>query len=107
MASRPRFAFIFAPEAIDHLDTIERKYHHLLRQVIDEQLTYTPAEETRNRKPLQQPAPFDATWELRCGPRNRFRVFYDVDFEARTISVLAIGVRDRNRLRIGGEEYPR
>jgi mRNA-degrading endonuclease RelE of RelBE toxin-antitoxin system len=106
MARRPKFALIFAPEAIDHLDTIERKYHRLLRQAIDQQLTYTPAEETRNRKPLGQPAPFAATWELRCGPDNRFRVLYDVDLEARTVLVLAIGVKDRNRLLIGGEEYP-
>ena len=28
---------------------------------------------------MEPPAPFDASWELRCGPKNRFRVFYDVD----------------------------
>jgi hypothetical protein len=63
------------------------------------------AAETRNRKPLDQPAPFEASWELRCGPDNRFRVFYDVDAESQTVLVLAIGVNERNRLLIGGEEY--
>jgi mRNA-degrading endonuclease RelE of RelBE toxin-antitoxin system len=100
-----KFSITFAPEVIDHLDSIERKYHRLLRQAIDEQLIYAPAEETRNRKPLVQPAPFAATWELRCGPQNRFRVFYDIDFQARTAFVLAIGVKERGRLFIGGEEY--
>ena len=66
-------------QAIEHLGLIESKYHGLLRRMINEQLTFTPTEETRNRKPLDQPAPFGASWELRCGPDNCFRVFYDVD----------------------------
>jgi mRNA-degrading endonuclease RelE of RelBE toxin-antitoxin system len=105
MARRPRFEVTFAPEAINHLDAIERKYHRLLQQAITEQLAHRPTEVTRNRKPLEQPAPFHATWELRCGPENRFRIFYDVDSEARTVFVLAIGIKDRNRLNVGGEEY--
>ena len=95
----------FAPEAIEHLDLIESKYHGLLRRTIKEQLTHKPTSETRNRKPLDQPAPFGASWELRCGPDNRFRVFYEVDAAARQVQVLAIGVKDRNRVLIGGEEY--
>src|SRR5262245_20580350 len=105
MAKRPRFTLSFAPQAIEHLDLIESKYHGLLRRTIHEQLTFTPTEETRNRKPLDQPAPFAASWELRCGPDNRFRVFYDVDAESQEVRVLAIGVKDRNLLSIGGEEY--
>src|SRR6266436_7423420 len=105
MAKRPKFTLSFAPQAIEHLDLIESKHHGLLRRTIKEQLTYTPTEETRNRKPLEQPAPFGASWELRCGPANRFRVFYEVDAESETVAVLAIGVKDRNRLVIGPEEY--
>jgi mRNA-degrading endonuclease RelE of RelBE toxin-antitoxin system len=105
MAKRPKFTLAFAPEAIEHLDLIESKYHGLLRRTIREQLTHAPTEETRNRKPLEQPAPFQASWELRCGPGNRFRVFYDVDSPSQTVQVLAIGVKDRSRLLIGGEEY--
>jgi mRNA-degrading endonuclease RelE of RelBE toxin-antitoxin system len=105
MAKRPKFTLTFAPQAIEHLDGIESKYHGPLRRTINEQLTHTPAEETRNRKPLEVPAPFDATWELRCGPDNRFRVFYDVDPGPRVVWVLAIGIKDRTRLFIGDEEY--
>jgi hypothetical protein len=54
---------------------------------------------------LHQPAPFDATWELRCGPDNRFRVFYEVDPVEGIVSILAIGIEQRNRLVIGGEEF--
>src|SRR5947207_14859693 len=105
MAKRPQFTLSFAPEALDHLDFIEGKYHGFLRRAIKEQLLHTPMEETRNRKPLDQPAPFEASWELRCGPENRFRIFYDVDSEGHAVQVLAIGVKDRSRLLIGGEEY--
>jgi mRNA-degrading endonuclease RelE of RelBE toxin-antitoxin system len=105
MAKQPLFALSFAPEAIEHLDLIDSKYHGLLRRAINEQLTHTPTAETRNRKPLDQPAPFGASWELRCGPDNRFRIFYEVDSAAHEVQVLAIGVKDRNRLLIGGEEY--
>ncbi len=105
MVKRPRFTLTFAPEAIEHLDRIEFKYHGLLRRAIKEHLTYTPNEETRNRKPMEAPAPFDASWELRCGPNNRFRVLYDVDSTTLQVWILAIGVKDRNRLLIGKEEY--
>jgi mRNA-degrading endonuclease RelE of RelBE toxin-antitoxin system len=105
MAKRPEFTLSFAPEAIEHLDLIQSKDHGLLRRTINERLTYAPMEETRNRKPLDQPAPFGASWELRCSPDNRFRVFYEVDAAARRVQILAIGVKERNRLLIGGEEY--
>jgi len=105
MAKRAKFRLIFAPLAIEHLAVIDAKHHGIIRRTINEQLTHSPTEETRNRKPLEQPAPFGASWELRCGSDNRFRVFYDVDSTAREVRVLAIAVKDRNRLLIGEEEY--
>lgn len=38
------------------------------------------------------------------GPNNRFRVFYQVAGEEREVQVLAIGVKERNKLKIGREE---
>ena len=105
MARQPKFALTFAPETLDHLDAIERKYHRLIQKAIDEQLSHTPEKRTRNRKPLEQPTPFGATWELRFGPDNRFRVFYEVDSTERAVQVLAIGIKERSRLFIGGEEF--
>ena len=105
MAKRPQFELSFAQQVIEHMDLIESKYHRLLQRAIHEQLTHTPTEEARNRKPLDQPAPFGASWELRCGPDNRFRVFYEIETAAHEVQVLAIGVKERNRLLIGGEEY--
>jgi len=47
---------------------------------------------------------FEATWELRFGPGNRFRVFYAVSHERREVQILAIGTKERNRLIVGREE---
>ncbi len=49
-------------------------------------------------------APFAATWEIRFGPDNRFRVLYDIDEEARVVQIVAIGEKQKERLVIGGEE---
>jgi mRNA-degrading endonuclease RelE of RelBE toxin-antitoxin system len=95
----------FAPEVVAHLNTIERKYHSLIRKTINEQLTFEPETEVRNRKLLEQPAPYDATWELRFGPDNRFRVFYAIGEAEREVWILAIGVKEGNRLLIAGEEF--
>ena len=105
MPRQPRFTLVFAPEALEHLDQIERKHHRLLERAITEQLAHTPDRETRNRKPLRPPAPFGASWELRCGPDNRYRVLYEVNPDERSVSVLAIGIKEGNRLLMGGEEF--
>jgi len=65
MARRSTFTISYAPETYKHLDWIEVKYHRLVATTIEEQLSHTPATETRNRKPLEEPASFGATWELR------------------------------------------
>ena len=87
-----------------HLRAIEAKYHALIREEIKERLQFEPAKETRNRKPLRQPAPFDATWEIRFGPENCFRVLYGIDEEERKVQIQAIGVKEGNRLLVAGQE---
>ncbi len=104
MVHRPKFTLEFAPETVDHLDAVERKYHRLIAKTIDEQLSFAPDQETRNRKPLERPTSFGATWELRFGANNRFRVFYEVDSMEQTVEVLAIGEKEGSQLFVGGKE---
>jgi len=102
---RPQpYALVYAPEVKQHFRAIERQHYSLIRETLQEQLLFEPDAETRNRKPLRQPAIVEAQWELRFGPQNRFRVFYEVDRENREVYILAIGVKERDRLFIGGEE---
>lgn len=105
MTRHSKFTLTFAPETLDYLDAIERKYHRLIQKTINEQLSHTPEKPTRNRKQLDQPAPFGATWELRFGPNNRFRVLYEVEVTEQIVWVLAIGIKEGNKLFIGGEEF--
>ena len=105
MARRPKFTLDYAPEVYEHLDYIERKYHRLVAETIKERLSHTPEVKTKNRKPLEEPTSFGATWELRFGPTNSFRVFYEVDHAKKAFIVLAIGVKEGSRLFIGGEEF--
>lgn len=46
----------------------------------------------------------EATWELRFGPENMFRVFYDVHVTTYEVHILAIGTKERDKLYVGGEE---
>ena len=99
-----RWTIVYAPVTHEHLRHIEAKYYTLIREIIDQQLSFAPLVETRNRKPLKRPVLFLATWELRFGPQNRFRVFYDVAPDDLLVSILAIGRKVGNRVIIGGEE---
>jgi mRNA-degrading endonuclease RelE of RelBE toxin-antitoxin system len=104
MVRRRAYTLGFASDVSEQLRAIEAKYHALIREKIGEQLRFEPVTETTNRKPLRQPAPFEATWEIRFGPDNRFRVLYNVDPETLMVQILAIGEKQRERLLIGGEE---
>ena len=65
---------------------------------VDVQLLHQPTVITRNRKPLQ-PNPL-ARFALRVAT---LRVYYEVDEERRVVEIRA-GIKDRDRVFIGGEE---
>jgi len=66
---------------------------------VDRQLMHRPTIETRNRKPMR-PNPI-APWELRIGI---LRVYYDVEEEPDSVvHIRAVGIKQRNRVRIGRE----
>ena len=104
MTRRTPYTLIYARGVTKHLKSINAKYDSLIREKLEEQLEFEPNVETKNRKPLRQPAPFAAQWEIRFGPDNRFRVLYDIDEEHRTVQIVAVGEKDRNRPIGGGEE---
>ena len=104
MTPKQRFLLIYAPITKLHLKTIEHKYYSLIRITIENELQLEPDVETRNRKPLKRPVTFEAEWELRFGPDNIFRVFYEINIESYEVYILAIGVKKGNRLFFGGKE---
>jgi mRNA-degrading endonuclease RelE of RelBE toxin-antitoxin system len=104
MVRKQPYTLAFASAVSEHLRAIDVKYHALIREKVGEQLRFEPGTETTNRKPLRQPALFGATWEIRFGPDNRFRVLYDIEEADRRVRIMAIGEKERNRLFIGGKE---
>ena len=73
----------------------------IVLDTVDEQLMYQPTVETKNRKPMR-PNPL-APWELRIGD---LRVYYDVEEEPEAVVYInAVGIKERNEVRIAGEVY--
>jgi mRNA-degrading endonuclease RelE of RelBE toxin-antitoxin system len=90
----------FAEAVAEHLLWLTANERTRVFTGIEQQLLREPLVETRNRKPLR-PNPV-APWELRLGA---LRVFYEVRPEApNVVRVLAIGKKQRQRLRIGSRE---
>jgi mRNA-degrading endonuclease RelE of RelBE toxin-antitoxin system len=66
---------------------------------VETQLQYQPNVENRNRKPMR-PNPV-APWELRIG---NLRVYYDIEDEPeQVVYIRAVGIKERNNVRIGKE----
>jgi len=97
-AERLPYKIIFAPSALDHLAGFEAGQRAALLNATKEQLTFEPSTQTLNRKHMR-PNPL-APWELRV---QRLRVYYEIEERAREVHILAIGVKDRERVIIAGE----
>jgi mRNA-degrading endonuclease RelE of RelBE toxin-antitoxin system len=86
----------FAKGAIMDLERIKRHKRGEIVDAIEDSLQAQPLTPTRNRKELiSLVPPWDQArpvWELRL---NEYRVFYDVDTEARTVLIRAIRHKGR------------
>ncbi len=89
----------YSPDAEDHLRALTARQQSVVLDTVDKQLVHQPTVETRNRKPMR-PNPV-APWELRI---SNLRVYYDVEEEPEAVVYIrAVGVKQRNRVRIGKE----
>lgn len=91
----------YSPAAVDHLRALPARQQATIVNAVDRQLADEPLRETWNRKPMR-PNPV-APWEFRVG---KFRVYYELVEERAEpfVRVLAIGIKQRNRVFIGDEE---
>lgn len=89
----------YSPDAEEHLHRLTARQRKIVLDTVDRQLINQPGVETKNRKPMR-PNPV-APWELRIGS---LRVYYDVEESPELkVIIVAVGVKQRNRVRIGGE----
>jgi mRNA-degrading endonuclease RelE of RelBE toxin-antitoxin system len=98
------YTITYTESARQQLRALPANQRRLVLDAIDEQLSFEPMSETRNRKRMSTNRL--APWELRVGD---MRVFYDVvaggaSDEPDTVQILAIGRKEGNRLFIGGKE---
>lgn len=96
---KPPYRIEYTPEAVDHLEGLTPRQSATVLDVVARQLAREPTVPTRNRKVLR--ANPVAPWELRIGG---LRVYYEVKNDPAVVVVKAVGVKDRNRVRIGEEE---
>ena len=90
----------YSPATDEHLRVLTARQRTMVFDGVDDQLAHEPAVETRNRKPMR-PNPL-APWELRIG---ELRVYYEiVEDPEQVVTIVAVGVKDRNRVLIGGKE---
>lgn len=89
----------YSPDVEDHLRALTARQQAIVLDAVGTQLLHQPTIETRNRKPMR-PNPV-APWELRIGS---LRVYYDVEAEPEpVVYIRAVGVKERNMVRIGKE----
>jgi mRNA-degrading endonuclease RelE of RelBE toxin-antitoxin system len=90
----------YSPSTIDHFKPLTAGHRSLVIDTVEKQLRYEPLKQTRNRKPMR--LNLLAPWELRI---RDLRVYYDVEEQPEPrVLILAIGIKDRNRLLIGEKE---
>ncbi len=96
---KPPYVVEYSPPTREHLAALDAGQRARVLDGVDVQLVHHPTLVTRNRKPLQ-PNPL-ARFELRIG---ELRVYYEVDEKRRVVEIRAVGIKDRNRVFIDGEE---
>ena len=90
----------YSPATDEHLRVLTARQRAMVFDGVDEQLEHEPGVETRNRKPMR-PNPL-APWELRI---EELRVYYEIEeLPEQVVTIVAVGVKDRNRVLIGGKE---
>jgi mRNA-degrading endonuclease RelE of RelBE toxin-antitoxin system len=95
------FKIKYSPAAEEHLRFLTARQQATVLNTVEKKLQHEPQRETKNRKPMR-PNPL-ASWELRIGD---LRVYYCVLLDpAPLVEILAVGIKDRNQIRIGGKEY--
>ncbi|HEX9733914.1 MAG TPA: type II toxin-antitoxin system RelE/ParE family toxin [Thermoanaerobaculia bacterium] len=94
-----RFKIDITRTAYGHLASFQQYDRNRIFDGIKDQLTHQPNLEARNRKELRDNPIAD--WELRIDP---FRIFYEVDEESRVVTIVGVGIKERDKLIIDGEE---
>jgi mRNA-degrading endonuclease RelE of RelBE toxin-antitoxin system len=81
----------YTEDALEDLRYFRKHEQNIIIDGIDEQLSYEPTVETRNRKRMRLND--KAEWELRLG---NYRVLYNVGVQVRIVEIQRIGEKRGN-----------
>ena len=94
------YTFEYSEDAIEHIRVLPAYRRRTIVDQLEDRLVHEPTVSTRHRKPMDPDKKlYVAPWELRLGD---LRVYYAV--EAEKVIVVAVGVKRREKLFIGGRE---
>ena len=100
MSRRRRYRIEYTDQAVEHLRGLGAHQRAAVLDSVEVQLAHEPTVPTRNRKLLR--ANPVAPWELRIGT---MRVYFDVvEVPRAVVTVRAVGIKVRERIRIGRVE---
>lgn len=91
----------YSEAAIEHIRALPAEWRANVMDRLERRLGHEPNVVTRHRKPMDPDRRmFVAPWELRLGD---VRVYYAVEEEPRPkVIVIAVGIKKRDRVFIGG-----
>jgi mRNA-degrading endonuclease RelE of RelBE toxin-antitoxin system len=100
MAIMP-YVIVLSRESREHLRALTARQRATVLNAIEAHLLHQPGVQTRNRKPMiENPL---GPWVLRVG---EMRVYYELEDEPQpTVTILAIGRKDRNFLLAGDQVF--
>lgn len=93
-----KFKIDITRTAYGHLAAFQKYDRNRILDGIKDQLAHQPNQETRNKKELRDNPISD--WELRIDP---FRILYEVDEKSRVVTIVGVGIKEREKLIIDGE----
>jgi mRNA-degrading endonuclease RelE of RelBE toxin-antitoxin system len=96
------YTFEYSKDAIEHIRKLPADRRAAVMDQLEERLAHQPTVPARNRKPMDPDKKlYVAPWELRLGD---LRVYYAVEDEPKKVIVVAVGIKEREKLFIGGKE---
>lgn len=97
---QPPYRIEFTDEANEHVKKLEAGERALIFDGVEAQLRHEPARATRHRKKMRPN--WLATFRLRIAAE--LRVYYDVDEEARVVTIRGVGKKRESRVLLGDKE---
>ena len=93
------FEIRFTDAAREHLRAMTARERSIVLSEVEVELAHEPAIPSRKRRPMRPN--LLAEWELRLG---NFRAYYRImEDEAKYVEIVAVGIKQREQIWIGGE----